>query len=148
MSESVLRIAGESLSLSNAGLDVRHEAPNGKDYLSIDLWVGSEDLPEHFLAINGFTVAGCRGVSDLQGRSFVLDGRRQEDEPEGDTASGELMESVMGDSNIDPFMFESISLKFGDLRDAYISVEIAASVFSSDRSGILVEGLVIAKIRS
>jgi hypothetical protein len=148
MKESVLTLEGESLPLSEVGLYVRHDMSSGKDLLSIDLWADTGDLPEHFLAINGFTVADCRDIFDLQGRSFVLDKQHQEDEPVGDTASGELMESVMGESCTDPLMFESIFLKFGNLDGNHISVEISAAMFNSDRSGLPMEGSLVAKIET
>jgi len=112
----------------------------------LEVWADSADLSGHFVAINGFTVADCTNAFDLQGRSFRLDGNTQEIEPEGEKACGELLESALGNSLVDPLMFESILLKFGKLENSHIAVEIVADAFNSERSGVPVRGNLIALI--
>lgn len=145
MSEAVIRIDGNPVPITGAGIYLWHDTEDGRDFLTIDLWADSLDESEHFLAINGFSVAGCKTLADLQGRSFVHDGTDAGD-PHGSTAAGELMESVMGATDTEPYMFQSLSLRFGRLVDGHMPVELSALVFDFERSGIPVEGSFTVKL--
>lgn len=143
-----LKIDNTPVSFSGVGLCVKHSRSNGKDYLTIDLWAERDDLSEYFLVVNGFTVIDCKNISDLQGRTFVLNEETQEEEPEGGSASGELLESgIAGISVGESYEFEFISLEFGGLSESHIPVKITASVFNCQgRCGVPVEGSFLAKI--
>ena len=145
MSEPVIRIGGKPVPITGAGIYLWHDTEDGWDFLTIDLWADSLDESEHFLAINGFAVAGCKSLADLQGRVFVHDGSGDAGDPQGSNAAGELMESVMGSTD-EPYMFQSLSLRFGQFIDGHMPVELSARVFDFERSGIPVDGSFMVKL--
>ena len=138
MSESSVEIGGNVVTITSAGADFRFCTRGEKSCGVLDIWADIEEDTDHFLAINGFAVDVC-ALSELQGRTFHLDGEREDADPTGDSAAGELMESVMGDY-LDPYMFQSISLRFGECVDSQIPVALRGVVYNSSAADIPVQG--------